>query len=310
MKRTKPNFQRLAERASEQDNVVTRKQLLALGFSDKRIARMLERRLWTQLQRGVYLLAAGPATWRQRAMAAQWAGGESVALDAGSALMWRGIDGPEQDTVELVVTTTRGNPEPRDVTVRHPSRAVATRSLDKVRVVGLEDALLGFAAQTNDRKRVEIAVESALLGRHTSERKIWAHIASNSRRGVRGVALLRSVMQNRPNGKPARSILELEVIDLLRSRGIPLPDRNVDVIDANGDRREIDLCYLDQKGAIEADSRKWHSTATQTAEDSRRQAALEAVGFEFVRVTWPDVFQRPDWVVAQVQKLLLRVVAA
>ncbi|MEY2473086.1 MAG: hypothetical protein QOK28_2415 [Actinomycetota bacterium] len=243
-------------------------------------------------------------------MAAQWAGGESVALDAGSALMWRGIDGPEQDTVELVVTTTRGNPEPRDVTLRHPSRAVATRTLDKVRVVGIEDALLGFAAQTNDRKRVEIAVESALLGLHTSERKIWAYIASNSRRGVRGVALLRSVMENRPNGKPARSILELEVIDLLRSRGIPLPDRNVDVIDANGDRREIDLCYLDQKGAIEADSRKWHSTATQTAEDSRRQAALEAVGFEFVRVTWPDVFQRPDWVVAQVQKLLLRVVAA
>jgi very-short-patch-repair endonuclease len=182
--------------------------------------------------------------------------------------------------------------------------------LGKVRVASVEDALLGFAAVSGDRKAVEIAVESVLLANKTTERKLWRHIGLNSRSGVRGIALLRSVIENRPFGKPARSILEIELFDLLRKRKIPLSARNVDVIDANGDRREIDLCYLDQKGAIEADSRRWHSTESQTAQDSRRQRALEAVGFEFVRVTWADVFQRPDWVVSEVQRLLLRVVAA
>jgi hypothetical protein len=303
-------YERLAAMAQRQDNVATRKQLVAAGFKDRHISAMVRRKYWVQPQRGVYLLAPGPATWRQRARAAQWAGGASVALDAGSALLWREIQGPEQDTIELAVTAKNGNPEPRDVSVRHPSRPVATRSLGGVRVVSVEDALLGFAALGDDRKRLEIAVEAALLGGHTSERKLWRFIGVNSRRGVRGIALLRSVMENRPEGKPARSILEIELFDLLRKRGVPLPARNVDVIDANGDRREIDLCYPDHKGAIEADSRLWHSTATQKAEDRRRQAALEAVGFEFVRITWTDVFQRPDWVVAEVQALLLRVVAA
>ena len=303
-------YDRLARLAAEQEHVATRKQLRAIGFNDYQIGQMVKRKHWVQLQRGVYLLSPGPATWRQRARAAQWAGGQSVALDAGSALLWSGFAGPDEGAVELVVTQPTGNPSPRGVVVRHPSRPVRTRTLGKVRVASVEDALLGFAAVSGDRKAVEIAVESVLLANKTTERKLWRHIGLNSRSGVRGIALLRSVMENRPLGKPARSILEIELLDLLRKRKIPLPARNVDVIDANGDRREIDLCYVDQKGAIEADSRRWHSTESQTAEDSRRQRALEAVGFEFVRVTWADVFQRPDWVVSEVQRLLLRVVAA
>ena len=117
-------------------------------------------------------------------------------------------------------------------------------------------------------------------------------------------------MEHRPHGKPSRSILELEVLDVLRSSGLPLPARNVEVIDGDGNRREIDLCYLLHKGAIEADSRKWHSTASQTAEDKLRQRALEAVGFEFVRVTWRDVFDRPEWIIGEARRLLQRVVAA
>jgi hypothetical protein len=184
------------------------------------------------------------------------------------------------------------------------------RKSEGVQVVGIEDALLGFAAMSKDRRAVEVAVESALLSHKTSERKIWQAIGRNSRKGVRGVALLRHVMEHRPEGKPSRSMLELEVLDVLRKSGVPLPARNVDVIDGNGDKREIDLCYLTQKGAIEADSKRWHSTASQKADDRRRQRALEAVGFEFVRVTWSDVFDRPEWVIDQVRRLLLRIVAA
>jgi hypothetical protein len=182
--------------------------------------------------------------------------------------------------------------------------------LDGVRVVCIEDALLSFAALSKDRRQVEVAVESALLSRRTTERKIWRVVALNSRSGVRGVALLRGVMERRPKGKPARSVLELEVLDLIRSSDLPLPTRNVDAIDGNGEKREIDLCYVDERGAIEADSKRWHSTATQTAADQRRQAALEAVGFRFVRVTWADVFERPDWVIGEIRGLLLGVVAA
>jgi hypothetical protein len=303
-------YERLAKLATDQDNVATRGQLGSIGFSDKQVSLMLRRGHWVQLQRGVYLLARGPATWRQRARAGQLAGGDVVALDAGSALLWWHLEGPDEGEIDLVLTGGKGRPEPRNCVVRQPSRPLAIRTRDGVRVVCIEDALLGYSAACGDRKAVEFAVESALLSRRTSERKIWQTIGRSSRPGVRGVALLRSVMENRPNGKPSRSILELEVLDLIREWGLPLPTRNVDVVDGDGNRREIDLCYVPTKGAIEADSRRWHSTASQKAEDRRRQRALEAVGFEFVRVTWRDVFDRPDWVIAEVSRLLQRVVAA
>lgn len=270
----------------------------------------MRRRLWTQLQRGVYLLSPGPPTWAQRARAAQYAGAGGVALDSGSALRWRGIDATDSDDVEVAMTSRQGGSLPAGVVLHYPSRPLTVQMSQGVQVVSVEDALLGFAAACRNRRKVEVSVESALLKGLTSERRIWQCVARHSRRGVRGVALLRSVMENRPSGKPSRSILELELLDLIRSSDLPLPNRNVDVIDANGDRREIDLCYLPQKGAIEADSHRWHGTESQQADDARRQAALEAVGFEFVRVTWPDVMQRPSWVLDQIRQLLARVVAA
>ena len=305
-----PRYGRLAELAARQDNVVTRKQLLALGFSDERVESMLTRKHWLQLQRGIYLLGPGPATWRQLARAAQWAGGSHVAIDAGSGLLWWGRDVPIPDAVELTLLDRKGGPEPRGAVIRQPSRKISTTTRDGVQVVCLEDALLNFAATCKDRRLVEIAVESALLSRRTTERKIWQVIGKNSRPGVRGVALLRRVMEERPEGKPSRSILELEVLDVIRASDLPVPSRNVEVIDGDGKRREIDLCYVAQKGAIEADSRRFHGTASQRVDDRRRQAALEAVGFRFVRVTWRDVFDHPDRIVEQIRELLAGVVAA
>jgi hypothetical protein len=219
-----------------------------------------------------------------------------------TALRWWGVTVPDDEEVHLSNVRTSGTRR-AGVTVHRPRRGCTVFERDGVRVASIEDALLDFAA-TTDRKALEIAVESALLSRKTHERRIWRVIAMNSRQGVRGVVLLRYVMEHRPMGKPARSILEIEVVDVLRRAGLPLPTRNRDVIDGDGERREIDLCYVDQKGAIEADGKAFHSTATQTAEDARRQRALEAVGYSFVRVTWEDVFTRPEWIVSEVQRLL------
>jgi hypothetical protein len=306
----KPKYARLAALAKEQDNVVSRAQLLKIGWSDERIGLMIKKKHWLQLQRGVYLLTPGPATWRQLARAAFLAAGKGVALDAGSALLWRGFDGPTEGDIELALTGGKGRPSPKGAVVHQPSRPLRTRTIDGVRVVCIEDALLGFAASSADRRDVEVAVESVLRTRSTTERKIWQTVGRNSRPGVRGVAMLRYVMEHRPEGKPGRSYLELEVLDVLRKGGVPMPTRNVDVIDANGDRREIDLCYVAQLGAIEVDSKRWHSTASQKAADRKRQSALEAVGFEFVRVTWGDVVERPEWIIEQARGLLQRVVAA
>ena len=154
----------------------------------------------------------------------------------------------------------------------------------------------------------ERAVESALTKGLTAERRIWREIAVLGA-AVPGVRRLEALLVLRPKGKPARSKLEIEVLRLIRHADLPLPNRNHDVW-VDGEHFEIDLVYADIQGAIEADSSRYHSTATQKARDRRRQELLEAVGYTFVRVTWTDVFGRPDWVIQQIRDLLCRVVAA
>jgi len=207
----KPDYEALAKLGAKQDQVATRAQLKKIGFSDWHVGELVRKKLWTNLQRGVQLLGAAPASWRQRARAAQLAGGDGVALDAGSALLWLGFEGPEEGDIELTRVSCKGGPCPAGAIVRRPSRAVTTVMREGVRVVAIEDALLSFAALSGDRRRVEVAIESVLLARKSTERKIWRHIGLNSRRGVRGVALLRSVMENRPcaGTAPRRSRLRI-----------------------------------------------------------------------------------------------------
>ena len=88
-----------------------------------------------------------------------------------------------------------------------------------------------------------------------------------------------------------------------------MPTRNHDVY-VDGEHFEIDLAYVSTLGAIEADSRRYHGTATQKAKDRRRQGKLEAAGWTFVRVTWADVFGRPRWVIEQIRTLVCGFVAA
>jgi hypothetical protein len=53
-----------------QAGVVSRRQLLARGWVDHDIARMLRRRLWTRMREGVYVHHTGEPTWLQHAWAA------------------------------------------------------------------------------------------------------------------------------------------------------------------------------------------------------------------------------------------------
>jgi hypothetical protein len=295
-------YDKLAGLAGRTDRVVSRDALDRIKVTEQRRRTLVGQLLLTVLHEGVYLVGGGSPTWRQRARAAFTACGEKSWLSHVTALRWWGFAVPEDDT-SIHISNTRTAGFFCGVVVHRPRRAVKVVERDGVRVASIEDALLDFAA-TTDRATLEVAVESALLSKKTHERRIWRVIVANSRKGVSGVALLRHVMEHRPKGKPARSVLEIEVLSEIRRAHLPLPTRNHEVVDGDGKKREIDLCYVEQLGAIEADSKAFHSTATQAAADARRQRALEAVGFQFVRVTWADAFERPEWIVEQVRDLL------
>lgn len=303
----KSKYSLLAELAECNDAVVTRAELHSLGFSDQEIATQIEHRRWRQMQRGVYLLSAATPTWRQRVRAAQLAAGDESQVSARTLAAWLGLDGAAQGVIELTVPYGK-LPEPDGVVMHRSRRMDKGRTYDDaIRGTSVERLLVDYAAVVTI-DLAEQAVESALSKGLTAERRIWPEIATLGP-AVPGVRRLERLMELRPKGKPARSKLEIEVLRVIRQADLPLPVRNFDVW-VDGEHFEIDLAYPDVRGAIEADSDRYHRTATQKANDARRQAVLEGVGYEFVRVRWADVFGRPEWVMHQIRDLLCRVVAA
>jgi very-short-patch-repair endonuclease len=299
--------ERLARLAAKNEGVVTRAQLLLLGFSDKAISTALARRRWQQLQRGVYLLSPAEPTWRQRVRAASLAAGADGQVCGRTLAAWLGLDGATERVIEISVPYGKC-PEPVGVVI-HRTRHIGPKRTydDAIPGTSVERLLVDYAALV-PVDLAERAVESALSKGLTPERRIWREIAALGT-AVPGVRRLERLMELRPKGKPARSTFEIELFKLIRQSGLPLPERNHDTW-VDGDHFEIDLAYIDVRGAIEADSERYHGTATQRANDRRRQGELERAGWTFVRVRWADVFGRPEWVIEQIRTLLCRVVAA
>jgi very-short-patch-repair endonuclease len=292
--------QRIAKVAAKQFNVVDRADVFRVGGTKHHIDTRLDAERWQQLHAGVYLIGAAPPTWIQRAFAAVRACGSGAFATGGTGLLLAGVDGPAEGEIEITMTQADG-PVAKGVHVYRSRRKLrGTRVVDGIPRASIERCLLDFAA-TADEADVEIAVESALDQHLTAERRIWECMTREGGRGVPGSARLRRVMLRRPQGLPAKSVLEIEVGHLLRRSGLGNFVRNYPVL--NG-KYKIDAAFVAETLAIEADSRKFHRTRTQRDNDNRRQGELEAAGWHFERVTFEDVHLRPQETVARIRAAL------
>ena len=71
-----------------QHGIITRKQAKDLGLTDRQIDRRIANGSWIPVHRGVYRLAAVPATWESRLLAAVLATG-GIASHRCAAALWR-----------------------------------------------------------------------------------------------------------------------------------------------------------------------------------------------------------------------------
>lgn len=98
------------------------------------------------------------------------------------------------------------------------------------------------------------------------------------------------------SAEPAESPMETRLRWLLIESGLPRPQVQVDL----GVGR-ADLFYPSASLIIEYDGANHRD---RLAEDNRRQNALVDAGYKLLRYTASDVYQRPDFVVAQVRRAL------
>lgn len=187
-------------------------------------------------------------------------------------------------------------PAPSEVRTAYgiPCTTVALTLVDLAGVQGI-DRLRDAVAMAATLRVLDIAAVDAVLANGPPRR---------------GAPALRTVIDEwRPVAETAkystfRSLFEAKLLPLVAAADLPIPSINARV---RTDERvlEVDLLWPPERLVVEADSRKHHAIEVAFEEDHKRTRELIAANYEVLRVTWREVEDEPDAVVAVLRARLL-----
>ena len=290
--------------AASQHGLVTREQLRTSGLTDAMIEGLLARGLLVCVHRGVYRVAGVPVTWRQLVLAACLAGGPgAVASHRAAAALW-GLEGVE----EKVEITLPGSRLPRMTGVlRHRTgslpRADIT-TLDAIPLTRPARTIIDCAAVLS-AGQLAIALDDSLSRGLLVPAHIQRRLVETGRQGRLGVGTLLRLLDERPEGRAlAHRAFERLLFQLVSTSGLPRPEPHYPVRLGSSSTAYIDYAWPAHKVGLEADSYRHHSSRTQWAHDHTRNAALTALGWRILLVSYDDVVRRARRTVALLHQAL------
>ncbi|WP_078290619.1 DUF559 domain-containing protein [Mycobacterium sp. D16R24] len=257
------------------------------------------RRLYRQLYPGVFVPRDAQLTATERAVAA-WHWSRRLGIVAGlSASALHGakwIDGDRP--AELVCGNYR---TPSGLTV-HQDSLLANEITEVDGMKATTPARTAF--DLGRRLTINHAVEriDALMNA-TSLTTSQVHAVLADHRGVRGVVLLREVLELVDAG--AESPQETRARLLLVRSGFPKPQTQIRVFDRFGDFvARVDMGREEAKVGIEFDGAQHWTDARQRSRDIDRAAALTDEDWTIIRVTSELLRHRPGTIVSRVDEAL------
>jgi Transcriptional regulator, AbiEi antitoxin len=285
----------VARLASAAHGVVTRRELLAEGLTERQVERRLERGTLIVEFRGVYRAGHRAPSVEARYMAAVKAGGEGAVL-AGRAAAWlfgltRGpvplpeVLTPTNRRVRGIRTRRSRRRDQREVTIwkRIPTTTVPRTLVDLPSLLSFDD--------------LSLAVHEADVRHGTRPEHIAAVLARYP--NARGATMLRAIASG--DHPTLLSKLERHFRALLTTDAMPLP-----LFNRKQGAHYVDCRWPQHRLTVELDSYRFHRTRRAWEEDRQRERAARARGDEFRRYTWRDVVEEPAPTVADLQILLYR----
>jgi len=279
---------------------VSRAQLAALGVDDDRIYRLGAHGWLARVHTGVYrvgsltpdgvlwaaLLAAGSGSTLSHAAA----GREHVVLRTRRTQIID-VTAPARRRPRAGLRLHRARLDPRDVTTRRG-----------LRFTTISRTLLDVAADLREPE-LQAAVDEARVQRRLHRPSVEATIARAP--GHHGIGALRRAVarHDRGCGVPIGDF-ERRAIGFLRDHDFPPYVRNY-VVKVEAEPFMLDVAWINQRVALELDSRTYHDNDPSFATDRRRSRRLGAIGWHVVRGTWIDLDERPAELAADVWALLL-----
>jgi predicted transcriptional regulator of viral defense system len=285
--------QRVAALAARRKGIVTRRQLVACGMTDRMIAIRVRRGWLHRVYRGVYAVGHSAITQTASFIAAVLACGTDATLShhaaAAHAEMLR-HDGRAPDVI-----VPRGGGRKVDGIRVHRSRLdrLDIWIRDGIRVTTPARTILDLAATMHPKPLRRLA-RQAQAEQRVNVRQLLDVIDRNPHH--RGAARRRASIADGP--APTRSDHEDLVLDLIDRAGVERPELNPLMRFAE---RPIspDMLWRDDRVVVECDSRRWHSDPLTQQEDADKQAILESNGYRVVRITWQQAVQRPQQTLAR-----------
>jgi very-short-patch-repair endonuclease len=278
----------LARLAATQHGHFTRVQAAALGVGERTVQRRKAAGLLREPQPGVYVWASQAPTFLGDCTAAVLSLPRAAVAGRAAAAL-HGLDGFASAPVEVVLP--RGGANRRQGVVLHrvgrwwPDQVVVARGLP---VTSLPWTMIQLA-RILDRSRLEHAVDDAMrLGMETSAlRDLLARSATGSRQG----ATLLTTILDMParSGVVPDSWFERLVEHVLAAHDLPEPVRQHRVMVNRRFVARVDLAYPVVRVAVEAQSHRYHGSASRQREDRRRFARLRDAGWEVVEWWWDDL---------------------
>jgi hypothetical protein len=263
---------------------------------------------WCRLAHAVYRIRGAPQTWEQRLVALTLAAGPAAAASHRSAAGLLGIPGFGRYGVPEVTTPrTRRHRDPSTLVHRwRPFPGEHLTVIDGIVTTRVARTLVDLAGVLHPA-RTERAVDSCLGGGMVSLESLRATFADLAGRGRKGTAVMRSILDVRPEGYVApQSELERRFLALLEGAGLPPPVRQLDTGDDLRWIGRVDFAYRPERVLFELDGRAHHTAKLDRDADAERDRLLRAAGWRhIVRVRWYDVTVDPAGLLARVRRLLV-----
>jgi very-short-patch-repair endonuclease len=280
----------MAELARLQHGVVSRRQLLDLGFGRGGIDARLARGSLHPVHRGVYAVGHSRLTWRGRLWAAALAKDAAHSHRCGAAIWDLLAPGP------IEMTTLAGARSSPGITV-HRSRTLTDRHITTVD---------GLPVTTVARTVVDLLDVlppdriPALLRRADFLGILDFADVATSLPGRRSKGLKHAIEEIAGNGpQPTRSELEERFLTIVRRAGLPMP-----LVNHPLEGFIADFLWPEHALVVETDGAAGHLTQAAFEDDRRRDAALLLAGYRVVRFTYRQVSDHPEEVAVTLARLL------
>jgi hypothetical protein len=273
--------------ARRQHGIVTRRQLLALGFGPRSIEHRLSKGRLHLVMRGVYAVGWSGLSQKQHWMAAVLACGDGAALSHHSAGALWGIATERTRCIDVSVR--------RRCRIRRPGLRVRSRPALAAADITSRDGMIPLTSVVTTIIDLATELGSSRLERTVNEADKLELIdpaalrsCLDLRPGEAGVPVLRHLL-DRQTFLLSDSDLEISFRPIARSAGLPQPLSKQVV---NG--FEVDFFWPDLGLVVETDGLRYHRTPSAQSRDARRDRTHVIAGMSPLRFTHYEIRYEPS----------------